>query len=450
MRIILAKPAYLFITLSFACTIEPRPVGTNCDGGCIYPDPTLIPREIESTCVDPSGPAGINCENPDIVESASNLCFSSVSLPTHLYPVDLPSPTTDLSAGGWPQGVTGGDFNGDGFGDIATAVSGLTGIHSEAHDDAVNVFFGQGNGVFAGPFATPVGRDANNVKAADLNQDGALDLVVNSQDNFVSVLLNNGQGVFERNDFFVNENGGPISVVVADLNQDGSPDVAALSFFPSDRGLGILLNDGQGNFSLGETYLLNGYFSDLIPGDFNGDGVTDLAITSQDEAGTLGFLLNQGDGSFDDEISFVSQGYISPLVSADINQDGLDDLIANNSVGSMMIFHSQGQGFEAPQHKASDPYMTAMTAGDIDNDGDADLIQGSILSGLGVEDNIVILLNQDGNLSKISYTLGENHHVLTILGDLNGDSMPDIALASGSSERVNVMLSAPCQDNTDK
>ena len=103
--------------------------------------------------------------------------------------------TVQLGAGNLKGDIAIGDFNEDGFLDVAYPVTGLQ--IPQTHSTQVLIFFGDGHGnLSAGPVLT-VGQEPHTVIAVDVNKDGHLDLAVtNRTDGTVTVLLGDGHGNF--------------------------------------------------------------------------------------------------------------------------------------------------------------------------------------------------------------------------------------------------------------
>ncbi len=131
--------------------------------------------------------------------------------------------------------VAVGDFNGDGLPDLAVTVTG---------GSAVSVLLNEGGGTFAAPVSYAVGvgqQPLPQVAVGDFNGDGWLDLaVVNSGADDVSVLLNQGGGTFAAPVVFAVGHG-PIALAVGDFNGDGKPDLAVVN--ETDATVDILLSD---------------------------------------------------------------------------------------------------------------------------------------------------------------------------------------------------------------
>ena len=166
--------------------------------------------------------------------------------------------------------------------------------------DRVSVLLGNGNGTFQAAVNYTAGLAPSSVALGDFNGDGILDLaVVNDASNDVSVLLGKGDGTFQAAvNYAVGASpGGPRSVVVRDFNGDGIPDLA-VSF---GGGVRVLLGNGDGTFqTTAISYLAGGAYNPptvqcLAAGDFNGDGLPDLAVTNSDaNASNVAILLNDG------------------------------------------------------------------------------------------------------------------------------------------------------------
>jgi FG-GAP-like repeat len=119
------------------------------------------------------------------------------------------------------------------------------------------------------------------VDAADLNRDGILDLVVENQNNGRSVLLGKGDGTFKGHVDYLS--GFPFSKeFVGDFNGDGIVDLATGHNLAGVAVVDIFLGNGDGTFADPITFSLGGELSELSAGDFNNDGRLDLTVTHGD------------------------------------------------------------------------------------------------------------------------------------------------------------------------
>jgi hypothetical protein len=131
------------------------------------------------------------------------------------------------------------------------------------------------------------------VAAADFNGDGVLDLAVsNNHDTTVSILLGKGDGTFQPKVDFPATNlsfGGPTAIATGDFNGDGIVDLAVANGGANQ--VSILLGNGDGTFQSPLEFTSNPSLGVAV-GDFNGDGRLDVAVTNDSVGGrTLSVLL---------------------------------------------------------------------------------------------------------------------------------------------------------------
>lgn len=225
----------------------------------------------------------------------------------------------------------------------------------------------KGESNLACPFFQPAveyntgGTSPSSITSADFNRDGRIDLaVVDSGSNDVSILLNNGSGVFSVLQTIPFSTLFPRSllgqIVAADLNEDGSIDLAVTDQSSNNR-VFILLNIGDGTFaapvahSTGVFPAVSESFA-IAVGDFDGVNGLDLAIANRGQlAGTsfITVLLNDGSGVFSIAAGspFDTNPWLAPtdIVAADLNGDGsIDIAVANNATSNVTVFLNDGFG----------------------------------------------------------------------------------------------------------
>ena len=168
------------------------------------------------------------------------------------------------------------------------------------------------------------------------------------------LLMNDGGGRFAYDAAFTlpaklpNDTANTVDIACADLNNDGAKDlVIASSVPPGTPGLQLLLNDGAGHYrdasaSLNLTFRPNEQWVVFIyVADINGDGAPDLLLRMNSSTyaptGTSSILLNRGNGTFFDASAQFTANTLSGLAYGDFNRDGAMDL-ATIEVDKLRIF----------------------------------------------------------------------------------------------------------------
>ena len=179
----------------------------------------------------------------------------------------------------------------------------------------------------------------------------------------------------------------PTGGVMGDFNGDGLIDMA----LPYGDYATILLNSGSGYFWQTYTPYLTGPTNTLAVGDFNGDGLLDLAaVDSTDDIITI--LQGAGDGTFVKIKQYPTSGYPLGLVAGDFNRDGIVDLAYGGTLdGSVHILLGDGTGgFRAESQATQSLGVTSLAVGDYNGDGILDLAVGEsgthtviVLQGIG-------------------------------------------------------------------
>jgi Bacterial Ig-like domain (group 3)/FG-GAP-like repeat/MBG domain (YGX type) len=256
--------------------------------------------------------------------------------------------------GSVPAGIVSGDWNGDGLVDLA--------VTNEA-SNSVTVLLGNGDGTFTPtPVALATSSSPFEIATGDFNGDGNQDLVVFTGGNeTATVYAGNGDGTFTAiaGSGVAGTNGGPIAV--ADFNGDGIADLVL--GFNSAGYVSVYLGAGNGTFAASPSAsVLVGHSPDtMIVEDFNGDGIPDVACLSGIGAGVItgpSVMLGKGDGTF--QLAGPFTGINSLYVtSGDFNSDGVADLAFKNGFGgdvaTNLLLSSFGQSASASLSNISPP-----------------------------------------------------------------------------------------------
>src|SRR5262249_43047277 len=250
-----------------------------------------------------------------------------------------------FGAGPDPVSVAVGDFNGDGIQDLAVA-------NHETYDgpDGISVLLGNGDGTFQEAINFGSGGNvASFVAVGDFNGDGVQDLVVANSGDFdsgnISVLLGNGDGTFQAAVNFGAGNN-PSSIAVGDFNGDGIQDLAVANNSFSSDNVSVLLGNGDGTFQAAVNFGAGNNPSSIAVGDFNGDGVQDLTVAHGFfGSNSVSVLLGSGDGTFQEAVNFVAGDRAFSVAVGDFNGDGVQDLaVAHGFFGSNSVSVLLGNG----------------------------------------------------------------------------------------------------------
>lgn len=330
------------------------------------------------------------------------------------------------------------DFDNDGKLDLIVPAS-------SGYDSHVWLFQGNGNGTFKEPTVLGNTNNASGTKPlaiGDLNNDGFIDYVVANYGTSPS----NG-----RLDIAFSGTGGPLStsvtignypmaVTLADLNKDGFLDIAVACDYGSapsgTNKVRVLLNNGDGTFGAPiELDTTSNGIMGITAADFNKDGNIDLAVTLEN-VNKIAVFYNLGDISTSSASQTTVGSYPTGIASGDLNGDGYPDFITANYMSRNISVVIKKQTATAAVFNAVNydvgiqPYHIKLV--DFDGDGFPDIYASN-------SDGAVILQNlQDGTFSQPMFIAGNSVGVAT--GDIDGDGDIDLVQSSDGAGRVRIQL----------
>ena len=410
-------------------------------------------------------PNGATFAPPSVTVAGLSAQANRPFLPTYLgtQVVDSSSfaPKVDFTATTRQATVATGDLDGDGKPDLMVAnfdsatVSVYRNITSNgvinATSFAPRISFSTGTSPYAW--------------LADVDSDGKLDILVANNGggtgNTISVLRNTSTpGVLTNSSFAARVNfttaTGPLKIEAGDLDGDGKTDLAVCA--GNSRVVSILRNTGvpgvinSNSFAPRVDVAATVADRDVKLADLDGDGKLDV-IVANFTGGSVSFLRNiatRGSlttNSFAPRTDLIT-GSVYNLSVGDLDGDGKLDLAVDNRPSSIGVFRNIGAPGSLSSNSfaakisfpvGGEPYLVAM--GDVDGDGKPDLA-ASIMN----INAVAVLRNtaSPGSIVSNSFAAGVNFTTSTsprnvVLGDLDADGKPDLAVANLLNSVVSVL-----------
>jgi hypothetical protein len=242
---------------------------------------------------------------------------------------------------------------------------------------------------------------------------------------------------------------GSTASAIGDFNRDGHSDVVVVNSCQTYGSctvgvVSILLGNGDGTFQSPVTYSSGGYIGSAVAiADLKGDGKLDLVVTNRCQSdcsegsgpGGVSVLLGNGDGTFQPAVSYSSGGYnAEALAIADLSNDGKPDLVIsqcfdeNCTSGEISVLLGNGDGtFQPPVDYSVSGGSTVI--GDVNGDGIPDIVA----AGYPAQ---VLLGNGNGTFQPPVNTPVSGWSIA--LGDVNGDGKMDLVTTSYTGVTVSL------------
>jgi hypothetical protein len=286
--------------------------------------------------------------------------------------------------GSWAEAIAVGDVDGDRLEDVVLAT---TRYFDEANDHHVFVYRQRSDGSLAAPIKFKYGEFTNGVAVslADLNKDGALDIVTGHLGGLF-VLLSNGSGGFTQRAFAptgaISPTAECYSLAILDINLDGNLDVLGQSW---SNGATVFYGDGRGGVT-SMAHMQTGAkgYNDIKAGDVTGDGRPDLVMVSRQSPD---FFVYPHDGKqgFAPGVPYPTPSttwWVGSVALGDFDSDGLNEVVvaspANKPESNLYLYRQDASGRlqSPPTPIASNDIPGALIARDLDRDGRQDLLVG--------------------------------------------------------------------------
>lgn len=333
--------------------------------------------------------------------------------------------------------LAAGDLNNDGK--IDFGVVGQVGFQ---------FLLGDGSGGFS-PLQDHDSPGMTHVALADINADGRLDFAGTGHNSRLTIGINSCLSPCQSTNWVKALNSpiqaglNPIQVAADDFNRDGHLDLATANLNGQDTS--VLLGNGTGGFNVTSVPIIGDRPTKIITGDFNRNGIPDLAILKNTSPNTISILSGNGAGGFSSIGTFSVGTSCRHLASGDFNRDGKLDLVtlnnSNTNQGTVTVRLGDGDGdFTASTTFAVGPRPVFVVVGNF-NPGQGDALDLAIANELG--DSVSILLgNGAGGFTSApgSPLTGITGPTSLAINDLNDDGRQDLAVIAGGSQQVHLFF----------
>lgn len=329
-------------------------------------------------------------------------------------------------------------------GTAATAPSGTVSFLDTSNNNTLvgTATLGTGSSSIAWPAGSLqlAGYEPTAQTVADFNGDGLMDVaVLNYWSGSITLLLGNADGTLSAM-----ANSPAVSMLSSgqilhgDWNNDGIADLAVLD---GTGAMTSLLGKGDGTFTVAQTLASNTYVNNaerFVAGDFNGDGNLDLLFAESYSAGYFHTLLGNGDGTFTAAPTVAFSGTMNALAVGDFNGDGALDLVAINGSNSSSVMTMLGDGAGNFSVMGSTTSLSNggsfLTVVDLDHDGKLDLVvtstSGSVVTLLGAGDGSFA--------APTTLTSSAGYATKAIAGDFTLDGNVDLLVPASYSSTAQI------------
>ncbi|MBI2929471.1 MAG: VCBS repeat-containing protein [Verrucomicrobia bacterium] len=299
----------------------------------------------------------------------------------------------------------------------------------------VEVALGQSNGSFVRATPVPVGADVRGLVAAKLDRGITLDLAVVTERpefprgnpaNALHILAGDGTGGFVAKLNFTLPNR-PSDVLAGDLNGDGDTDLVVMLSFAGQAA--PFFNQAGGGFAAGQLLALGGSAFNYALRDLNADGRADLVVTPLVGSDyVLRIYLADGNGTLTQKQEIAEA--VGGLKFHDFTGDSRADLVTTVN-GQLVYYVAQADGTFGPRTTLLADFGPRLEVeiADVNADGRLDIISGSV----------IWLAKSDGGFeAPQTYWIPATLPVQ--VRDLNGDRLPDLIAVDDASDAIQILL----------
>gem|GEM_PF-478145 len=321
--------------------------------------------------------------------------------------------------------IVAADLNKDGFQDLVSVSAG---------DGRLSVFTNDGLGGFSQSFLTR-NSAATSLEVVDLDQDGWLD-VLDYQKNEgaagYSIYLYpsvGGNGVSVGNALI------SVPSEVTDLksaDMDGDGDIDLIAAFQYENTVAWYENDGSEHFTSHVIATNESLVGTIAIGDMDGDSNPDIVYGAFGD-NAISILRNNGNKTFTKHSVSTSASGVASVAIADIDHDGDNDIVSANQNSDSVDWYANNGNFSYSAHLINNQVVGAssVAVGDIDKDGDIDVASIGYDGKAAWHEN-----NGTGSFTEHDLTNNASGALSIIIADLDADSENDIVFAAKENSEI--------------
>ena len=336
-----------------------------------------------------------------------------------------------LSCGYMPHSVVGVDLNNSGRRDL---------VVGNAGSGDISVLYALEDGQFAEEkrlaFPQPVGRFI----VADLTGNTIPDIAAVLFDGVgderqplsrFAVMRGDGTGAFSEAEIY-GAGWGALAIAAADLNNNGRLDLLTPDYVTDT--VSIAYNGGNAKFESDRRFSVGKRPEAALVADFTDDGIKDMAVMNVND-NSISVLAGRGDGSFDALSPIMLPGKPLAMAAGDLNGNGKQDMVVTISAQTrVLVYVGDGNGrFTGPHffaiqtdHSRGAPEALSVAVGDVNNSGSLDIVTGNSKT-----DSVSVLLNDGaGTFAPPIVSAVSNYPRCIHLVDTNDNGLLDLVLLS--------------------
>lgn len=376
-------------------------------------------------------------------------------------------PKIDLTTGTQPIGVQISDFNNDGKQDLLVVNGGPNTLYIYKN-------IGTGTRISAATFAAAVAYNTGfgpyYARVADLDADGKSEIIIanaSATNNRISVLRNistTDSIQFATKVDFAAGTSSPTDIAIGDIDGDNKPDICIV--LQGTNKISILKNNtikgiiNSASFGTSVTYNAGPLPFKMAVGDLDGDQKPEIAV-SNTGSNTISIFHNNASVGIISSSSLASASTYTVgnapigICIADMNNDGKNDVLtANYTDNTISVLKNNWStagslSFTTALNFTSDRGANDLNIMDIDGDSKLDLVATCYDAGkISIFKNLGTTTTFDATslVLKRNIATGINPSGIA-LGDLDGDKIPDMAIANSGSNTLSVIENYPLPPN---